>query len=149
MAVTPFQKTVSNLIADNRRRSGESYVAGGAALNELIGGRRVSDDLDIFHDTAEAVHREFDEDAAVLVDAGLTVNIRRQWNTFVEATIETGTEHTVLQWAFDSAFRLFPLVEHVELGLTLHPFDLAANKVLALVGRAMPRDWIDIMECDA
>jgi hypothetical protein len=33
-----------------RRRSGESYVAGGAALNELIGGRRVSDDLDIFHE---------------------------------------------------------------------------------------------------
>ena len=28
----------------------------------------------------------------------------------------------------------FPLLEHEQLGLTLHPFDLATNKVLALVG---------------
>jgi hypothetical protein len=148
MALTLFQKTVSNLIASHRRRSGESYVAGGAALNELIGAPRLSDDLDIFHDTAEAVHREFEQDAAVLRQAGLIVTIRRQWDTFVEATIETSNGNTILQWAFDSAFRFLPLVEHVELGLTLHPFDLAVNKVLALVGRAMPRDWIDIMECD-
>ncbi|MEO6027297.1 MAG: hypothetical protein ABIR79_10575 [Candidatus Binatia bacterium] len=30
----------------------------------------------------------------------------------------------------------------------LHPFDLATNKVLALVGRLEPRDWIDVMTCD-
>jgi hypothetical protein len=83
----PRAETVSNLIADNRRRAGESYVAGGAALNELIGGRRVSDHLDIFHDTAEAVHREFDQDAAVLLDAGLTVNIRRR---ALEAAVAAG-----------------------------------------------------------
>lgn len=35
----------------------------------------------------------------------------------------------------DSALRFFPLQEHAELGLTLHAFDLATNKVLALVGR--------------
>ena len=33
------------------------------------------------------------------------------------------------------SFRFFPLVEHEELGLTLHPFGLATNKVLALIGR--------------
>lgn len=48
----------------------------------------------------------------------------------------------------DSAFRFFPLVEHLDLGLVLHPFDLATNKVLALVGRLEPRDWIDVIECD-
>jgi len=42
---------------------------------------------------------------------------------------------------------IFPLVEHAELGLALHPFDLATNKVLALVGRAEPRDWIDAIHC--
>lgn len=36
---------------------------------------------------------------------------------------------------------------HDELGLTLHPFDLATNKVLALVGRLEVRDWIDVMTC--
>jgi hypothetical protein len=34
-------------------------------------------------------------------------------------------------------------------GLVLHPFDLATNKVLALVGRLEPRDWVDVIECDA
>src|SRR5207248_5671045 len=29
----------------------------------------------------------------------------------------------------------------------LHPFDLATNKVLALVGRVEARDWIDILRC--
>lgn len=41
---------------------------------------------------------------------------------------------------------LLPLVTHSELGLTLHPFDLATNKVLALVGRREPRDWVDAIE---
>jgi hypothetical protein len=40
------------------------------------------------------------------------------------------------------------LVEDDELGLVLHPFDLATNKVLALVGRLEPRDWIDTITCD-
>jgi hypothetical protein len=40
------------------------------------------------------------------------------------------------------------LVEHAELGLVLHPFDLATNKVLALVGRVEPRDWVDVIECN-
>ena len=49
-------------------------------------------------------------------------------------------ESVLLQWVKDSAFRFFPLVEHADFGLTLHPFDLATNKVLALVGRLEVRD---------
>lgn len=52
-----------------------------------------------------------------------------------------------MQWAQDSAFRFFPLVQNDELGLTLHPFDLATNKVLALIGRLEARDWIDMINC--
>jgi hypothetical protein len=29
----------------------------------------------------------------------------------------------------------------------LHPFDLATNKVLALIGRLEPRDWVDLIGC--
>jgi len=35
-----------------------------------------------------------------------------------------------------------------EFGLALHPFDLATNKVLALVGRLEPRDFVDALSCD-
>ena len=55
----------------------------------------------------------------------------------------------VIQWAHDSAYRFFPLVPHADLGLTLHPFDLATSKVLALVGRVEPRDFVDALTCDS
>jgi hypothetical protein len=54
----------------------------------------------------------------------------------------------VIRWAHDSAYRFFPLVRHADLGLTLHPFDLATSKVLALVGRVEPRDFVDTLTCD-
>lgn len=56
-------------------------------------------------------------------------------------------ETLTVEWVRDSAYRFFPLVEHAEFGLALHPFDLATNKVLALVGRTEARDWIDVIEC--
>lgn len=42
MALTGIQRTICRLIAANRIASGESYVAGGVALNELLGGARIS-----------------------------------------------------------------------------------------------------------
>ncbi len=148
MALTGFQRDVIRLISSDRQRAGEAYLAGGATLNALIAAPRISEDLDLFHDTAEAVHSSFENDRDLLRAAGMAVAVRREWETFVEAVVERGDETTRLQWALDSAFRFFPLVEHKDLGLSLHPFDLATNKVLALVGRAEPRDWVDVIECD-
>lgn len=54
MPLTELQRTVCRLIAANRIASGESYVAGGVALNELIGAARLSRDIDLFHDTDAA-----------------------------------------------------------------------------------------------
>ena len=56
MAVTEFQRSICRLIADHRKRSGVSYVAGGVALNLLLEATRLSRDIDIFHDAEEAVH---------------------------------------------------------------------------------------------
>jgi hypothetical protein len=53
-----------------------------------------------------------------------------------------------MQWAQDSAFRFFPLLEDDLMGLVLHPFDLATNKVLAMAGRMEPRDWVDVLNRD-
>jgi hypothetical protein len=107
MALSALQRNVCLALAELRKRSGESYVAGGGALNEVVAGARRSRDVDLFHDTD-----------AVLV-----------------------------QWAQDSAFRFFPLLEHEVFGLTLHPFDLATNKLLAVMGRREARDWIDVLRC--
>jgi hypothetical protein len=147
MALTSFQRDVCHVLADNRIRGGESYVAGGAALNEILGAPRVSRDLDLFHDTAEALEASWRADRASLEAAGYEVGVLRDRAGFVEVRVGRGGDSVVVQWTRDSAYRFFPLVRHEELGLTLHPFDLATNKVLALVGRGEPRDLVDALAC--
>jgi hypothetical protein len=147
MALTPLQRDVSRLLAESRKASGESYVAGGAALNELLAAPRLSRDLDLFHDSAEALAATWEADRRALTAAGFGLRVLRERPSFVEAEVVRGDESVILQWAQDSAYRFFPLVESDVFGLVLHPFDLATNKVLALVGRVEPRDWVDVITC--
>lgn len=146
MALTELQRAVCRLLAENRVASGESYVAGGAALNELLASSRISRDIDLFHDTDEALAASWRADRELLEADGYEVAAARERPGFVEAEVKRGTEHVRLEWARDSAFRFFPLLLHDDLGLVLHPFDLATNKVLALVGRLEVRDWVDVIE---
>jgi len=148
MALTEFQRGVSRLLAENRIRNGESYVAGGAALNELLHAPRRSRALDLFHDTVQALAACWRADRELLEAKGYSVSVVRERPTFVEADVRRGTEAVIIQWAHDSASRFFPLLRHEELGLVLHPFDLATSKVLALVGRVEPRDFVDTLTCD-
>jgi len=148
MALTELQRAVCRLIARNRIASGESYVAGGAALNELIAAPRISRDIDLFHDTAEALQASWAADRRLLGGEGFRVRPVRELPSFVEAEVDGLGDRVRMEWVRDSAYRFFPLVQHDELGLTLHPFDLAANKVLALVGRLEVRDWVDVIESD-
>ncbi len=148
MALTAFQRDVCRILAGRRRAGGESYVAGGIALNVALEAHRLSRDLDLFHDTTEAVARSWDADRQLLEDTGYTVATVRERPGFVQATVARGHDLLLIEWVHDSAYRFFPLVEHEELGLTLHPFDLATNKVLALIGRLEVRDWIDVIACD-
>ena len=147
MPLTEYQRRVCRLLAAERVACGERYIAGGAALSEILASPRVSHDVDLFHDTAEAVLASWESDRKTLVRAGHEVRPLREFPTFVEAEVLMGADGVILQWVQDSAFRFFPLVEHPDFGLALHPFDLATNKVLALVGRAEVRDWVDIIHC--
>jgi hypothetical protein len=148
MALSDLQREICKLLAGRRIEVGESYLAGASALNELLGADRLSRDLDLFHDVDEAVAASFAADRELLRTAGFEVRTLRERKGYVEAEIARRGEMTRVEWVRDSSFRFFPLVEHPELGLVLHPFDLATNKVLALVGRLEARDWIDVIECD-
>lgn len=145
MALTSFQRRICRVLAERRKRSGESYVAGGVALNQLLGGTRLSRAIDLFHDTEEALASTWAIDRAALESAGHGVRPLRELRSFVEAEVTAGSERVLVQWARESAFRFFPLIEDEELGLVLHPFDLATNKTLALVGRLEVRDWVDLI----
>ncbi len=148
MALTKLQRSVCKLIAAQRIASGESYVAGGVALNEMLAGSRFSQDVDLFHDTEKALDASWTADRAHLVRQGFDVVTLRERPSFVEAEVRRDGESVLLQWVRDSAYRFFPLVEDPNFGLALHPFDLATNKVLALVGRVEVRDWVDAIVCN-
>lgn len=147
MALTDFQRTLCRLISASRIEAGESYVAGGAALNVVLDAPRLSRDIDLFHDSDEALAATWASDRNLITGSGYGITIVRERPAFVEANVEKGGESVLVQWVRDSAYRFFPLVTHDVLGLTLHPFDLATNKVLALVGRLEVRDWIDLIGC--
>ena len=149
MALTRLQRDACRLLAVGRRRLRDSYVAEGAALSLALRSHRVSRDVDVFADTTEAVARSWDRDRIALESAGFEVAPLRERPGYVEAVVARGTDRVVMEWARDSAFRFFPLVEDDDLGLALHPFDLATNKVLALVGRLEARDWVEVLACDA
>jgi hypothetical protein len=124
-------------------------VAGAAALNELLKAPRLSRDVDLFHDTDEALEASWESDRRLLEASALRVDVIRERSHFVEARVSRERDSVVMQWVRDSAYRFFPLVQHEELGLVLHPFDLATNKVLALIGRLEVRDWVDVVHCNA
>lgn len=147
MAATEFQAEILKRIARSRIDGGATYVAGGLALNHLLDAPRLSHDIDVFNDTEAAVADAFERDTATLRAAGYDVRTKRERTFFREATVSRGESTTDVQWARDSAYRFFPLVEDPLLGLALHPFDLATNKLLALAGREEPRDLIDIETC--
>ncbi len=147
MAVTGFQQAICRLIAANRLEQGEAYMAGGVALNLLTGGRRLSRDIDLFHDTLAALEATWQADRKLLESHGYELQAIHERPGYVEAVVGKGADTVLMQWTRDSAFRFFPLVRHEELGLVLHPFDLATNKVLALAGRLEIRDWIDLITC--
>lgn len=148
MALTAFQRDVCKIISQQRLASGESYIAGGAALNVATGSDRVSDDVDIFHDSWEAVEASCQLDCDALRASQFAIQLAAKRIGMMEAVVSRGDDRVILQWTSDSAYRFFPLVEHEEFGLALHPFDLATNKVLALIGRAVVRDWVDVIVCD-
>jgi hypothetical protein len=102
---------------------------------------RVFRDLDLLHDS-EAGVAALDADRRTLEGHAFTVVARRERPSFVVAEVSQGAGVVRVEWTRDSAFRFFPLVRHEVFGLALHPFDLAADKVLALVGRLEVGDWI-------
>ncbi len=143
--LTAFQKRVLSHLS--RRRSADSLVAGGAALNRRR--PRLSRDLDLFHASVQNVDAAMKADVAALRRAGFQVETIPGFSIGHVQAIVRGAgpdEFTRLEWAVESAFRFFPAVRDPVFGWRLHDIDLAVNKVLALAGRQEPRDIVDVVD---
>lgn len=154
MPLSEFQKTVLAILA--RNRSPESHFAGGIIANATDFSPRFSRDFDIFHEVASEVVRASEMDVVSLRDAHFDVEPAPRFDEWTrDATFRTARvrapsgEVLAIDWAADSAFRFFPIVQDALLGWRLHDFDAATNKALTLAARTETRDYIDIVESHA
>jgi hypothetical protein len=141
MALTDLQKRIMQRLSTNRSET--SYLAGGVVLN--LNWPRRSDDIDIFHDTDEAVSVAALKDIADLEAGGFHVSVDVKTYGLFEAAVSDGLSSTAIQWMSETRLRFFPLVKDEQWGLRLHQSDLAVNKVLAAASRRKARDFADIV----
>lgn len=143
MPLTPIQREILRTLAKNR--SPESFLAGGTAINLLPDSPRYSQDIDIFHDLVESVKLSAETDAATLTAAGFSLKWQLTEIGFHRAMAERAADSTKIEWTKDAAYRFFPIESDPDMGYRLHLTDLATNKLLALAGRAVARDLIDVV----
>lgn len=141
MPITSLQREILQVIA--RNRDPENFLAGGIPINRS--GPRYSSDIDTFNDRAERVGVAAKADAERLTELGFAVTWLRELPTIVSAEVSKDGAKTKLEWVSDTDFRYFPAVADAEFGYMLALADLAANKVMAAVGRREPRDIIDLL----
>ena len=144
MALSALQKRVAALAAALPESAGFA-LAGGAALAAHDMLQRATRDLDYFAgpDDAVAVQRFADafEDAAKA--AGLEVRRLRQAATFVRFEVRDRSEDCEVDLAID--YRALESVP-TRYGPALDVRELGADKVLAIFGRAEPRDFVDLAQ---
>lgn len=141
MPVSFEQKKLLRLLAINRSPS--AYLAGG-----LIGARRssrMSDDVDLFHDTPELLTEAFESDLRCLEEEGYTVEAKRLGPSMIRATASKDGYTLRIDWAQDPSWHFFQPLENEETGFELHWADAATNKVLAMASRSEIRDAFDVM----
>jgi hypothetical protein len=142
--LTPYQEEVARLLSANR--SFDSYLAGGAAIHIEPHTTRYSNDLDYFQDSVERVAEAYAADEKTLREAGHRIADEMQLPGYIRRTVSRGSGSTKVEWAHDSAWRFMPTIRSEIAGYTLHPIDLAVNKLLALAGRDEARDFVDILD---
>ncbi|GAA3743509.1 hypothetical protein GCM10022225_28860 [Plantactinospora mayteni] len=118
-------------------------LAGGYAVQAAGLLERPSEDVDLF--TAWDRRDEFATAVTAILRAyradGLTVGVERQYDTFARLTVTDGLRLSKVELGVDWRANE-PILMAV--GPVLHPDDAVANKMSALYGRALARDFVDI-----
>lgn len=122
------------------------YLTGGTALSAFYLYHRKSDDLDFFTTTPELIIPFSQALEDNLKKEGLKVKRLRKFQSFIELSVISSQERTVIHLSLDSPYRFQPLILSSKYpGLKIDSLiDIASNKTLALFGRATPRDFIDL-----
>ena len=116
-------------------------LAGGAALIALGVVERITRDLDYFTTSAPAVNHMNPIVESSLRSRGFAVTRIREAAGFVRLDVRRGDQSCEVDLAHD--VRLWP-AQDAPIGKILSLEELAADKTLALFGRAAARDYIDV-----
>ena len=138
--LTALQRDLIDLITA-LPEAGPFGLAGGAALIARGVVDRLTEDLDYFTVDPGAVSQLADAITRVAKDAGLDVRTIQSGGAFVRLEIQRGSETCQVDLAQD--VRIRPL-ETTGVGPVLALEELAADKVLAVFGRAEARDFVDL-----
>ena len=137
--LTDLQRQVRAVVA-NLPEGAAVALAGGSALIATGVVRRGTEDLDFFAAHPEPVEPLLEALEAALEAEGLKVTRLLAVRTHARLLVESGTDATRVDLATD--YRLMPTAQTAE-GAVLADRELAADKTLALFGRALARDYID------
>jgi len=120
-------------------------LAGGYAVSAHGMGSRPSGDVDLF--TSWQRRGEFPELVAAVITAleaaGYKASVIMSAETFTRLTLTDPADGTEEKVELSVDWRAHEPVQ-LDVGPVLHADDAVANKVCALFGRALPRDFLDV-----
>lgn len=141
MSLDPLHERIARL-ALSLPEAGQTVLAGGAAMLAHRFVTRPTQDVDLFTPDVEDVGRLADALAAALRAEGAVVEPVRRGPSFVQLAVVTPEGRSLLVELAQDA-RIRDAVQ-LDVGLVLHPDEVAADKTLALFGRAAARDLVDV-----
>ena len=134
----PLQERIARVALAMPGAESLALAGGGAMLaHRLV--KRPTQDVDMF--TPEDVPALADALLAVLESDGLLVIVEAYTSTDVRLTVTESSGPCKVELARDARIR--PPVR-LDVGAVLHQEEIAADKMLALFGRAAARDFVDV-----
>jgi hypothetical protein len=142
MALSDLQRRIASLVFSLPEADGFALAGGGALIaHEIVD--RTTRDLDCFGPTRDAVDRLWPAIRDRLLDAGLKVDVHQSDHGFAKMSVtdRASGDATQVDIGFDPAAHE-PVA--MSIGSVRALNDLAGDKLLALFGRAAPRDFVDV-----
>jgi len=138
--LTAFQETIMSVVSQVTEPKGFALAGGGALILKGLVDRHTRD-LDFFTRDADSVNQICPAVEAALRAAGMSVERRVDAPGFIR--LEVSRDHDMCEVDLGHDARLQP-EEPSALGPVLATEELAADKTLALFGRAAARDFVDV-----
>lgn len=143
--LTQTQLDIATTVLEAASARGFALAGGGAMIVHGVVDRSTRD-LDFFTQRAEEIRGAARQVEEHLVSAGFSVTRLMDTEGFVRMEVRRSDEICEVDLGHDA--RRWPVADRTPIGPTISLDELAADKTLALLGRAAARDFIDVHALD-